>query len=90
MTEEKLNQLREKINELDAQILEILTERMKCSLEVGKTKKEMEMPIFDPQREADHLSELVQAGAREGISEVFIRMLWAQIMEESRRVQNEH
>ncbi len=88
--EEKLNQLRKKINEIDNELLTVLALRMKCSHEVGETKKAANKPIFDPEREAKHLKNLIEVGKKSGISETFIQNLWMQIMEESRRIQNEN
>ena len=46
-----IEDLRKKIDELDAQLVELLNERAKCATEIGRLKRGREMPIYEPQRE---------------------------------------
>ena len=43
--------LRKKIDELDAQLVELLNQRANCASEIGKLKSRMQMPIYEPRRE---------------------------------------
>ena len=43
--------LRKKIDELDAELVQLLSERAKCASEIGKLKRGMQMPIYEPRRE---------------------------------------
>jgi len=53
-----IDELRTKINETDAHILELLKERMSVAAQIGQYKKENRLPIFDKQREREILSRL--------------------------------
>mgnify|MGYP003301911595 CR=1 FL=1 len=50
-----LSILREKINEIDKQIIELWKERMETCLSVAQHKKENNLPILDAKREAELL-----------------------------------
>ncbi|MRV74077.1 prephenate dehydratase [Duganella sp. FT92W] len=52
---DKLKPLREKIDAIDAQILQLLNERAKVAQEVGHVKAETNAPVFRPEREAQVL-----------------------------------
>ncbi len=86
---QQLTQSRQVINKLDEQILSLLAQRMKCSLEVIEAKKEMGKAVYDPEREAWHLEDLMTLGKEIGVDASFVRLLWAMIYEESRRVQSQ-
>lgn len=46
-----IEDLRKKIDELDARLVELLNERARCATEIGKLKRGQQMPIYEPQRE---------------------------------------
>ncbi|MBQ5942714.1 MULTISPECIES: prephenate dehydratase [unclassified Massilia] len=52
---DKLKPLREQIDAIDAQILELLSRRGKVAQEVGHVKAETDAPVFRPEREAQVL-----------------------------------
>lgn len=52
---DKLKPLRERIDAIDAQILQLLSERGKVAQEVGHVKAETNAPVFRPEREAQVL-----------------------------------
>jgi chorismate mutase/prephenate dehydratase len=53
--DEKLKPLREKIDAIDAQILELLNQRAYVAQQVGHVKAETNAPVFRPEREAQVL-----------------------------------
>ncbi len=55
MSDNKLTPLREKIDAIDAQILELLNQRARVAEEVGHVKAETNAPVFRPEREAQVL-----------------------------------
>lgn len=54
-SDNKLLPLRDKIDAIDAQILELLNERARVAQEVGHVKAETNAPVFRPEREAQVL-----------------------------------
>ncbi len=52
MSDEKLKPLREQIDAIDAQIVDLLNQRARVAQEVGHVKAETNAPVFRPEREA--------------------------------------
>lgn len=79
--EKRVKSLREKIKELDEQILHLLNERAKVVLEVGKIKSESKMDFYDPQREEEILRRLNEKNSgpfpQQAISSVFREIISA-------------
>jgi chorismate mutase-like protein len=42
---------RKKIDELDRQLVELLSERARAAVEIGRLKRNTDLPIYEPQRE---------------------------------------
>jgi chorismate mutase/prephenate dehydratase len=55
MNDDKLKLLREKIDSIDAQILDLLNSRARVAQDVGHVKAEHKAPVFRPEREAQVL-----------------------------------
>ena len=53
-----LNKLRNRIDELDAELLELLNERAKCVMEIGAIKQKEQTEVVVPQREKELLDRL--------------------------------
>ena len=60
MSERKLQPLREKIDAIDAQLLELLNQRARIAQEVGHVKAETDAPVFRPEREAQVLRKVAE------------------------------
>ncbi|MBI3229414.1 MAG: chorismate mutase, partial [Burkholderiales bacterium] len=60
MSEDKLKPLREQIDAIDAQILELLSRRARVAQEVGHVKAETAAPVFRPEREAQVLRRVAE------------------------------
>lgn len=46
-----LNELRNEIDDIDLQMIELFKRRMAVSKQIGKIKRELGLPIYDPIRE---------------------------------------
>jgi chorismate mutase-like protein len=42
---------RKKIDELDQQLVELLSERARAAVEIGRLKRDTSLPIYEPERE---------------------------------------
>ena len=42
---------RKKIDELDRRLVELLNERARSAIEIGRLKRDTEVPIYEPERE---------------------------------------
>ena len=83
---EELLKLRESIDSVDRRILELVVERARLAVEVGRLKQLHDLPIYDPQRERVMLEELV-ALAQPPLEPDAIRRVFEAIIVESRRLQ---
>jgi len=59
---ERLYELRGRIDEIDKQIIELLEERIRVAKEIGKIKKELNLPIKDEEREREVLKRAERFG----------------------------
>ena len=57
---EEINNLRQKINEIDSKIIELLRERFNVVKDIGKHKKKNGLPIKDPKREQEIIEKIVE------------------------------
>ncbi|MCL4746722.1 MAG: prephenate dehydratase [Burkholderiaceae bacterium] len=58
--DERLGALRQRIDAVDARLLELLNERARIAREVGELKRETGAPVFRPEREAQVLARVRQ------------------------------
>ncbi len=63
MSDEKLKPLREQIDAIDAQIVDLLNQRARLAQEVGHVKAETNAPVFRPEREAMVLRRVAERNA---------------------------
>jgi chorismate mutase/prephenate dehydratase len=54
-SEDELRKLREKINQVDSDLIRLINERARLAMEVGKLKRAAGLPIYTPHREAEVL-----------------------------------
>lgn len=56
-----LEALRKKIDELDYQLVELLNERARIVIEIGKLKNQTDKPVYSPDREKQVFEKIIQA-----------------------------
>lgn len=86
---EQLSQLREQIDVVDKQILELLETRLNLVAQVGEVKSEHGVPIYAPDREAAMLASRRQEAEDKGISPDLIEDILRRIMRESYASEND-
>jgi chorismate mutase-like protein len=74
---------RQRIDELDAKLVELLNERASCALEIGRLKEETDVVVYDPKREAIVLESVVERN-QGPLSDEALCGLFRQIISESR------
>ena len=81
-----LESFRQRIDELDEQIVRLLNERARCALQIGQTKKTMELPMYQPEREAEVLRRVRAASVAGGgpLGPEAIARLFERIIDEAR------
>ena len=81
-----LQQLRKRIDRVDAQILRLLNQRATLGLEVGRLKKREGRCLFDPKREQAILRHLTQVNGGP-LSSPAIRVIYREILRQVRRLE---
>ena len=88
-TEEALKALaecRERINALDERILALLNERTRVVEEIGRIKRDFQMPIYEPKREEEVLRNVAQHNAGP-MAQESARRIFERIIDEMRTLQ---
>lgn len=88
-TTENLTLLRQQIDTLDNELLEVLNKRMRVSREIGQYKKEHRMPVLQAGRYDDIMQSRVKLALEMGMSSDFMKSVLSAIHEESVRQQIE-
>ena len=83
MTANPLLPLREKINQLDQKLIEILAERRQVSTEVIQTKIAANIPLRDLARERSLIKALIEQGKQYNLDDILIKRLYQIIIEDS-------
>jgi chorismate mutase len=78
-----LSDWRRRIDEIDKKLVELLNERSQCALEIGRIKQESSIPLYQPDREIEVLSnaEINNTGP---LTNAAIRRLFERIIDEAR------
>lgn len=86
-TTESLTLLRQQIDQIDNDLLEALSKRMRISREIGQYKKEHSMPVVQTGRYDDILNSRAAAAEELGMNGDFMKTVYQAIHEESVRQQ---
>lgn len=86
--EDELGQQRTSISDIDFQLINLLSQRMKISEKIGAIKKENNIAIFQPERWKVITEYANQKADETGMSQAFIEKVFKAIHEESIEVQN--
>ena len=77
---------RDEIDRIDEELLRLLNRRSACALEIGRIKRELNIPIYSPNRETEvirHVTSLNEGPLEMGA----IRRLFERIIDESRSLE---
>jgi chorismate mutase/prephenate dehydratase len=78
-----LNKIREKITQLDQQLLTLFAERRALTLNVAKSKAHQIRPVRDQQREQELLIRLITNGKKLGLDAHYVTSVFQTIIEDS-------
>jgi chorismate mutase len=74
------------IESIDTELVELLNERARCAIEIGRLKRSKGLPVYSPDREAEILSLVVRRNGGP-LEPGAIRRLFERIIDESRRIE---
>lgn len=79
---------RQKIDELDRKLVDLLNERARAAREIGRLKRETSMPIYEPDRERVVLAQ-VQDVNRGPLEYRHLMQIYERILDVMRNIQKE-
>jgi chorismate mutase len=85
---DNIEDLRERIDTIDDELLRLFNERAKLALEIGRMKKNQGLPIHIPNREAQILMRVQQENPGP-LSPTSIARLYQQLIQESKILEEE-
>jgi chorismate mutase len=85
----QLEQLREKIDQIDQELVEILSMRKQLIEKIGEYKKENNVTVFQLERWNEIISSRTEWGNLKNLSSDFIQNIYREIHDESIRLQTE-
>jgi chorismate mutase-like protein len=84
----EITRLRDRIDQIDHEILSLLAERLNVVHQVGQEKLRKGYSVFDPKREEKLLSRLIES-APAVFDERSVRTIFSAIVSESRRLEDD-
>ncbi|MDA1183258.1 MAG: chorismate mutase [Acidobacteria bacterium] len=84
-----IEELRNRIDVIDDQLLRLLNVRVACAVEVGRLKHESALPVYQPEREAQVLGKVREAATELSgplTGEAVVR-IFERIIDEARRAE---
>jgi chorismate mutase len=85
---DNIDDLRERMDAIDDELLRLFNERAKLALEIGRVKKDLGLPIHVPSREEQIITRIQQENPGP-LSPTSITRLYQQLIQESRTLEEE-
>ena len=82
----KLEEFRVRIDDVDRRIVELLNDRTGVVEEIGRVKREAQLPIYEPKREEQVYANITQSN-RGPLDAGAVRRIFERIIDEMRQIQ---
>jgi chorismate mutase len=77
---------RKRIDAIDSELVRLFSERSQCAIEIGKIKRALNLPVYDPSREKEIIAQI--AASNPGpLDADALKRLFERILDESRRIE---
>lgn len=87
MSQDRIDELRERIDEINERLLSLISERQDVSVAIGAIKAELGLPLYSEDREADLLARFRRDAERLDIDPEYVEELMRVVLEHSRAAQ---
>lgn len=84
-----MGEWRQRIDDIDLQLVRLFNERTQCAIEIGHIKKRIGLEIYSPSREAQVIANVTNANNGPLDAEA-IRRLFERVIDEARRIERIH
>ena len=85
---EQIERFRNRIDQIDEELVRLLNERAECALEIGQIKQSSGVEVYQPTREREVIDH-IHAVSRGPISRMGLTRLFKQIIDETRRMEDD-
>jgi chorismate mutase len=85
--QQKLEEYRVTIDDLDRRIVELLNERTRVVEDIGRVKRSAQLPIYEPKREDQVFDNIGRASADGPLTKEAVRRIYERIIDEMRTIQ---
>ncbi|MEA3285956.1 MAG: chorismate mutase [Candidatus Marinimicrobia bacterium] len=85
---DRIAEHRDKIDELDARILELIQKRVAETINIRRLKLEAELPLFTPDREQELIQRLIEESAGRLPASV-IKQIWETIIQGGKQIKDD-
>lgn len=79
---------RRQIDELDRQLVSLINKRAECALEIGRLKRNSEMPVYEPDRERI-IFENIARNNTGPLSTMQMRQIFERLVDVMRQIQSD-
>jgi chorismate mutase len=84
--EAQVNDLRRRIDQVDDQLMKLLNSRSACAVEIGRIKRRIGMPVYQPEREK-WILERAERNNPGPLDSGAVRRVFERVIDESRRLE---
>jgi chorismate mutase len=77
---------RAKIDEIDQKLVQLLNERSRCAIEIGRLKRDLNMRVYDPERERE-IFRRVREENNGPLDNESLQRLFERVIDECRRIE---
>ena len=84
--EAQVNDLRRRIDQIDDQLMKLLNSRSACAVEIGRIKRRIGMPVYQPEREK-WILERAERNNPGPLDSGAVRRVFERVIDESRRLE---
>jgi chorismate mutase len=79
---------RGQIDELDRQLVKLINQRAECALQIGRLKRNSDMPVYEPDRERIIFDNIARINAGP-LSTMQMRQIFERLVDVMRQIQRE-
>jgi len=84
--EAQVSDLRRRIDQIDDQLMKLLNSRSACAVEIGRIKRHIGMPVYQPEREK-WILDRVERNNPGPLDRGAVRRVFERVIDESRRLE---
>ena len=77
-----------KIDDIDRQLVRLISERAHCAVEIGKLKQNSSLPVYEPDRELIIFNN-IQRENHGPLTEVQLRQIYERLVDVMRQIQSD-